>query len=177
MFFCSLLFYIFISIQGGAREYMLLATIWCSSKKPPTSECLAPAVEETKHLMQMVNLPYIILLSVHAHIDMICRRHVFIKAQSNNADTSTIYAYTWTESRPVWTDYKMLYIYSGQKLIITLSQASQWMWGSVVRSFAELDCYSPFLICLQKLLCLTLFNSKDDMGIHAASTKMCRCDL
>lgn len=29
---------------------MLLAGIWCSAKKPPTSECLTPIVEELEVL-------------------------------------------------------------------------------------------------------------------------------
>ena len=44
------IFPLYIYICSGSREHMFLAGIWCSAKKPPTSECLTPIVEEIQTL-------------------------------------------------------------------------------------------------------------------------------
>ena len=37
-------------VYSASREYLFLAGIWCSSKKPPTETFLSPLVEQLKLL-------------------------------------------------------------------------------------------------------------------------------
>ena len=41
---------ILMLLFSACRQHMFLGGIWCSTKKPPTAECLGPILEEIQGL-------------------------------------------------------------------------------------------------------------------------------